>query len=238
MQRTICGTITELHLRSISTCDPASFSLRDVQAASEFWAVMRHTHGFQNQAAGPQVQATAANEVAHSPAPGTSSRQQAETFLESLGNRKRRGGSNDEYTHPTNHLLDTIIARPAKRNKEFTGEYTKPNTTATPHGNTPASDSGDAASLTGEYAEPNTTATPTGHNPDVGNRDTASLPAIEEEKNVRTTTAFWNVMQTTHGFQNQTAATTKNRFRDSSQTPNGSLPREPQEPNKEKGNRR
>ena len=159
-------------------------------------------------------------------------------FLEIQGNPKRRRGSDAEYTNPTNHSLDTIIAKPAKRNKEFTGEYAKPNTTATSHGDTPASDSGDAASLTGEYAEPNTTATPTGHNPDVGNRDTASLPAIEEEKNMRTTTAFWNVMQTTHGFQNQTAATTKNRFRDSSQTPNGSLPREPQEPNKEKGNRR
>jgi hypothetical protein len=173
MQRTICGTITELHLRSISTCDPASFSLRDVQAASEFWAVMRHTHGFQNQAAGPQVQATAANEVAHSPAPGTSSRQQAETFLESLGNRKRRGGSNDEYTHPTNHLLDTIIARPAKRNKEFTGKYANPITTATPHGDTPAS----------------------------GSRDAASLTTNEADKNVLANATFQYIAQTTHGFQ-------------------------------------
>ena len=128
-------------------------------------------------------------------------------FLEIQGNPKRRRGSDAEYTNPTNHSLDTIIAKPAKRNKEFTGEYAKPNTTATSHGDTPASGSGNAASLTGEYAVPNTTATPQGHNPDVGNRDTASLPAIEEEKNVRTTTSSCNVMRTTHGFQNQTVAT-------------------------------
>jgi hypothetical protein len=83
----------------------------------------RHTHGFQNQAAGPQVQAATANEVAPSPEPGTSSKQQAKAFLESQGNPKRKRGSHDEYTDPTNHTLDTINARPAKRNKEFTGEY-------------------------------------------------------------------------------------------------------------------
>ncbi len=32
---------------------------KNVQAAAEFWDVMQHTHGFQHQAAGPQVQATA-----------------------------------------------------------------------------------------------------------------------------------------------------------------------------------
>ena len=47
----------------------------------------------------------------------------------------------------------TMIARPTKRNKEFTGEYAKPNTTATPHSDTPASGSGDAASLTTNEAE-------------------------------------------------------------------------------------
>jgi hypothetical protein len=107
---------------------------------------MQHTHGFQNQSAGPQVQDAVANEVAPSTEPGTSSRQQAEAFLKSQGNPKRRRGSDDEYTNPTNHLLDTIIASPAKRNKEFTSEYAKPNTTATPHGDTPASGSGDTES--------------------------------------------------------------------------------------------
>jgi len=125
----------------------ASEEKKNVQAAAEFRTVMRHTHGFQNQAAGPQVQAAAANEVAPSPEPGTSSRQQVEAFLESQGNPKRRRGSDDESTNPTNHLLDTIITRPTKRNKEFTGEYAKPNTTDTPHSDTPASGSGDAASL-------------------------------------------------------------------------------------------
>jgi hypothetical protein len=77
----------------------------------------------------------------------------------------------------------------------------------TPHGDTSASGSGDATSLTGEYTKPNTTETPQGHNPDGGHRDKASLPAIDEEKNVHAITAFWNVRQTTHGLQNQTATT-------------------------------
>jgi len=84
----------------------ASEEKKNVQAAAEFWAVLRHTHGFQNQAAGPQVQSAAANEVAPSTESGTSSRQQAEAFLESQGNPKRRRGSDDESTNPTTHLLD------------------------------------------------------------------------------------------------------------------------------------
>jgi len=45
----------------------------------------RLTHGFQNQAADPQVQAAATNEVTPSPEPGTSSRQQATAFPEQYG---------------------------------------------------------------------------------------------------------------------------------------------------------
>ena len=131
----------------------ASEEKKNLQAAAEFWAVMQHTHGFQNQDAGPQVQATAANVVAHSTAPGTSSRQQVEAFLESQGNPKRRRGSDDKYKNPTNHSLGTITAKPDKRNKEFTGEFTKPNTTTTSHSDTPVSGSGDAASLTTNEAE-------------------------------------------------------------------------------------
>ena len=71
---------------------------------------MRHTHGFQNQSAGPQVQAAAANEVAPSTEPGTSSRQQAEASLESQGNPKRRRGSDGEYTEPTTNYLHTLTA--------------------------------------------------------------------------------------------------------------------------------
>ena len=126
-----------------------------------------------------------------------------EAFLECQGNPKRRRGSDEVYTDTTNQLM----GRPAKRNMEFTGEHTKTNTTATPHGDTSASGSGDATSLTGEYTKPNTTDTPQRHNPDGGHRVTASLPAIDEEKNVRAITAFWNVRQTTHDFQNQTAVT-------------------------------
>ena len=91
------------------------------------------THGFQNQAAGPQVQAAATNEIAHSAEPGTSSRPQAHAFPESQEHTKRKRGSDETSTHSTNLSLDTIIARPTKRNKKFTGEYAKPSSAATPH---------------------------------------------------------------------------------------------------------
>jgi hypothetical protein len=68
----------------------ASEEQKNVQAAAAFWAVMRQTHGFQNQAAGPQVPATAVNRVATSTEPETPSRQSAEALLESQGNTKRR----------------------------------------------------------------------------------------------------------------------------------------------------
>ena len=64
-----------------------------------------------------------------------------------------------------------------------------------------------AKEFTGEYTEPNTTVTPQGDNPDVDSRGTASLTVIEEEKNVRAAAAFRDFMRTTHGFQNQTVAT-------------------------------
>ena len=111
----------------------------------------RLPHGFQNQAASPQVQAAAANEVEPSPEPGTSSRQQAKAFTESQGNPKRKRGSDDEYTDPTNHTLDTIIARPAKYIAQTThGFETR---TEKPHDfdsmtDTPLSDSGNTASHT------------------------------------------------------------------------------------------
>ena len=59
---------------------------KNIQAAAEFWAVMRHTHGFQNQAASPQIQAVPANDVAPSTETETPSRQPAEALLESQGN--------------------------------------------------------------------------------------------------------------------------------------------------------
>ena len=86
----------------------ASEEKKNVQAATEFWAVMRATHGFQNQAEGLKVQAAAVTEVARAREPGSCSKQQVEAHLESQKNPKRRRRSDDEYKNPTNHSLDTI----------------------------------------------------------------------------------------------------------------------------------
>ena len=68
------------------------------------------------------------DKVPHSPTPGTSSK--VETSIENLGNRKRKGGSDDELQHPSTLLLDTTIPRPVKRSRGFTGEHVKPTTTS------------------------------------------------------------------------------------------------------------
>ena len=70
------------------------------------------------------------DKVPHSPTPGTSSKQQVETSIENLGNRKRKGGSDDELQHPSTPLLDTKIPWPVKRSRGFTDEYVKPTTTS------------------------------------------------------------------------------------------------------------
>ena len=62
--------------------------------------------------------------------PGTCSKQQVETSIENLGNRKRKGASDDELPHPSTLLLDTTIPRPVKKSRRFTGEYVKPTTTS------------------------------------------------------------------------------------------------------------
>jgi hypothetical protein len=62
--------------------------------------------------------------------PGTSYKQHVETSIENLGNRKRKGGSNDEIPHPSTLLLDMTIPWPVKRSRGFTGEYVKPTTTS------------------------------------------------------------------------------------------------------------
>jgi hypothetical protein len=178
---------------------------------------MRQTHGFQNQAAGLKVQAPAVTEVARARETGSSSKQQVEAHLESQENPKRRRRSDDEYTNPTNHPLDMMTPKPTKRNKELTGEYSKPITMTIPHSDTPASGSGDAATLTtneanttqtldtipmknakrtkeytDKFAEPITTTTPQGDNPEAGINGTASLTTFEEE---------------THNLQTQTGST-------------------------------
>jgi hypothetical protein len=190
----------------------ASEKQKNIRAAAEFWADMRQTHGFQNQATGLKVQADAVTEVARAREPGSSSKQQVEAHLESQENPKRRRRSDDEYKNPTNHSLDTITAKPIKINTEPTGEYTKPITTAIPLSDTPTSGSGDATLLTtneahthqaldtipvkpvkrtkedtDKFVEPITTTTPQGDNP-----GTASLTVIEEE---------------THNPQTQTGST-------------------------------
>jgi hypothetical protein len=84
----------------------ASEEKKNVQASAEFWAAMRHAHGFQNQAA-------PANEVTTSTEPGTSSRQQAEASPKNHRNPKRRRRSDNEYTGPTTTMtppgdIDTL----------------------------------------------------------------------------------------------------------------------------------
>ena len=66
--------------------------------------------------------------VPNSLTPGTSPKQQVETSIKNLGNRKRKGGSNDEPPHPSTPLPDTTIPWPIKRSRGVTGEYVKPTT--------------------------------------------------------------------------------------------------------------
>ena len=91
----------------------ASEEKKNVQAAAEFWAVMRHTHGFQNQSA-------PVNEVTTSTEPGTSSRQQAEASPKNHRNPKRRRGPDNEYTEPTTTMtplgdIDTLKDTPTNQ---------------------------------------------------------------------------------------------------------------------------
>jgi hypothetical protein len=129
--------------------------------------------------------------------------------LESQENPKRRTRSDYEYTNQTNHPLDMMTPKPTKRNKELTGEYIKPITPAIPHSDTPASGSGDAATLTTNEAntdqtldkipvkpiknptedtdklpEPITTTIPPRDNLEAGINDTTSLTATEEETHI------------------------------------------------------
>jgi len=169
----------------------ASEKQKNIQAAAEFWADMRKTHGFLNQAADPNVQVAAMTDEA-AREPWSSSKQQVEAPFESRENPKRRKRSDDEYKIPTIHHLS---------NTATPSEYTKPATTTISLGNTPASDGEDKAlptasethtaqaleaitvvpvKRTGEdtdkSAEPITTTAP-----QRDNLDTASLTAIEKE---------------------------------------------------------
>jgi hypothetical protein len=123
------------------------------------------------------------NETPHSQTPGTSSKQQIEALKETLGNRKRKRGSDDELPHPTTLLLDTIFPWPAKRDGGFANAYTEPKTTTTHQDDTPASGSWNAASsLTRDEAKKSVLAenapTPTNYGVLVG-KDTIALTQIE-----------------------------------------------------------
>jgi len=191
----------------------ASEKQKNIQGVAEFWADMRQTHGFQHQSAGLKVQAVAVTEVARAREPGSPSKQQVQTNLESQENPKRRRRSDDEFTNQTNHSLDTKTAKPTKSNTELTGKYTKPITTAIPLSDTPASGSGDATLLTtteahtdqalntipvkpvkkptedtDKFAEPITMTTPQGDNLEAGINGTASFTAIEQETHGRRST--------------------------------------------------
>ena len=90
---------------------------------------------------------TELTQVQPSPTPGTYSNQQVQTSIENLGNRTRKGGSDDEYKNPTIHSLDTTTKQ-TKNNTAPPGEYTKPVTMTIPPGNTPASGGEDETLLT------------------------------------------------------------------------------------------
>jgi hypothetical protein len=172
---------------------------KNIQASAEFWADMRKTDGFQNQAAGLNAQVAAMTEKA-AREPGSSSKQQVEAPFENRKNPKRRKRSDYEYKKPTIHSLDTTTKQ-TKSNTSPPGEYTKPATTTISLGNTPASGGEDEALLTAsetrtaqaldaipvepvkrtgedadKFAEPITKT-----EPQRDNLDTASLTAIEEE---------------------------------------------------------
>ena len=73
----------------------ASEKQKNIQAAAEFWADMRKTHGFLNQAAGLNVQEAAITDETVRES-GSSSKQQVEASFESRENPKRRKRTDDD----------------------------------------------------------------------------------------------------------------------------------------------
>jgi hypothetical protein len=135
---------TDKFAEPITTTTPQGNNLEaGINGTASLTAIEEETHNLQTQTGSTdevwQSQRNPkSNKVPHSPKPGTSSKQQVETLIENLGNRKRKGGSDDELPHPTTLLLDTIIPWPAKRSRGFTGEYVKPTTTTTHQDDIPA----------------------------------------------------------------------------------------------------
>jgi len=90
-------------------------------------------------------------------------------------------------------LRDAILEKPAKRQKESTGEYTTPNSTTTPHGDNPAGDAGDATSLT----------------------------TNEAQKNVQAAAGFRVIMHHTHGLQSRAGSANEEHRKKLPTTPQG-----------------
>jgi hypothetical protein len=169
---------TDKFAEPITTTTPQGDNLEaDINDTASLTATEEETHILQTQTGSTdevwQSQRNPkSNIVPNSPPPGTSSKQQVETLIENLGNRKRKRGSDDELPHPTPLLLDTIIPWPAKKNRGFTGAYVEPKTTTTHQDDIPAS----------------------------GSRNTAPLTTNETEKSALTNVSFSQVAKTTHGF--------------------------------------
>jgi hypothetical protein len=126
---------------------------RDNLGTASLTAIEEETHNHQTQTGSTdEVWQSQRNrkrdKVPHSPTPGTSSKQQVETLIENLTNRKRKGGSNDELPHPSTLLLDTTIPWPVKRSRGFTGEYVKPKTTSSRNADPPTTHETEKNALT------------------------------------------------------------------------------------------
>ena len=117
-----------------------------MHAAAEFWVVMRTPHSLQNGTA-------AANEVTPKTESATTSRQQAEAFLENQRNPKRTRGSDSEYTEPItmvallgdiDTLKDTSTSRPDTKRCIQVGRETYAVTSqpGTPYTSDPRTDEG------------------------------------------------------------------------------------------------
>jgi hypothetical protein len=113
------GDDAEKFAEPITTTAPKRVNL----GTASLTAIEEETHK-------PQSQTGPTDEVWKSHSNRNRDKQQVETPIENLGNRKRKEGSDDELQHPSTLLLDTTIQWPVKRSRFLTGEYVKPKTTS------------------------------------------------------------------------------------------------------------
>jgi hypothetical protein len=114
------------------------------------------------------------DKVPNSPKTGTYSKQHVETSIENLGNRKRKGGSDDELQHPSTLLLDTTIPRPVKRSRFLTGEYVKSTTMSSRNAAPPTTHETEKSALTDVPLSPVTRVTHGFHPRAAGTHDGGS----------------------------------------------------------------